>query len=101
MTQPMPAARRPPKPPRPEPVPRTDSPHLSALEKELSDPQAAAAAHLRLRELLDGPLPLLEEDPEDPARQIVTFLYEDDEAEQVLLFANLSLIHISEPTRPY
>ncbi len=88
MTQPMPAARRPPKPPRPEPVPRTDSPHLSALEKELSDPQAAAAAHLRLRELLDGPLPLLEEDPEDPARQIVTFLYEDDEAEQVLLFAN-------------
>lgn len=81
--------RTPPKIPRPEPAPVVRSPAIERLEAELgaaADPQRKAtefwARHPRT--------PLIEqaEPSSDRGEQIVTFLWRDADAQQVLLFVN-------------
>lgn len=84
--------RRPPKVPRPGPVPRADGPSVLAWEAALTsgDFRDVAAARREVEAALAQGTPLCE--PAAPAangdpRQFVTFLYHDDAAE-VLLFVN-------------
>lgn len=77
-----PVRRTPPKFPRPDPVPRGTSPTLARLA---DDPSPAAVSAF-----WDGPaasLPLVE-DVGASGRLLVTFCWRDEEASQVLVFAN-------------
>ncbi|MGC4153787.1 MAG: DUF3327 domain-containing protein [Propionicimonas sp.] len=80
----------PPKPPRPAPAPLATSPTIARLERELH----ACDADSR-REFVDrfwrGPgssSPLVEPIRDRPGERLVTFCWQDAEAERVLLFVN-------------
>ena len=81
--------RMPPKVPRPEPAPLASSPAIAQLEASLG---AAADPQRKVREFwVSHPrTPLIEqaEAPSERGEQIVTFLWRDAEAHQVLLFVN-------------
>lgn len=82
--------RRPPKFPRPTPVPRIEGPTVSRWEHRLAQGDVSPV-RAEIAAVLASGTPLLEAYAPGPAgqtRQVVTFLYEDAAADQVLLFAN-------------
>lgn len=79
-------ARTPPKVPRPERAPLAISPLIDGLHRAL-----ARQDGLALTAFWDGPgmrSPLIEAAPGNPRERIVTFLWRDAAAEEVLLFVN-------------
>lgn len=81
--------RTPPKVPRPVPAPIAESPAVAALEARLAAVDESAhdsfvAAFLAAV----GVTPLIEEAPDAREARILTFLYEDAAAEEVVLFVN-------------
>ncbi len=90
MTQ---AWRIPPKPPRPRPAPLAASPVVTQLEQSLAETGGAGTRQgaALVDEFWSGPgaeSPLVEPVPEHPGDRIVTFWWQDSEAERVLLFVN-------------
>lgn len=80
----------PPKTPRPVPAPRVDSPLISALIAEAVSPEELNA---RILEVVSEGTPIIEPvHREDGSisenERIVTFLYHNEQAEQVLMFIN-------------
>ena len=90
------APRTPPKIPRPEPAPRAVSPAVAALEADVAafglvigDHTAELAALAeRFWRVTAARTPLIEPVAHDPAARVVTFLWRDADAADVLLFAN-------------
>ena len=90
MTQ---ARRTPPKPPRPRPAPLATSGVLTRLERNLASSGGAGseAGTTLVREFWSGPgarSPLVEPVPGRPGERLVTFLWQDADAERVLVFVN-------------
>ncbi|MDO4918693.1 alpha/beta hydrolase-fold protein [Kocuria sp.] len=87
-----PEQRRPPKVPRPTPVPRVTGPTVRGWERALAAGGAEArAVRDEIAAVLAGGTPLCEHEDVpagEPSRRIVTFLFEDPHATDVLLFAN-------------
>lgn len=80
----------PPKTPRPVPAPRVDSPLISALIAEAVSPEELNA---RIVEVVSEGTPIiepvhLEDGSISENERIVTFLYHNEQAEQVLMFIN-------------
>lgn len=80
----------PPKTPRPEPAPRVDSPLISALIAEAVSPEELNA---RIVEVVSEGTPIIEsvaraDGTVDESERIATFLYHNEQAEQVLMFIN-------------
>lgn len=80
----------PPKTPRPVPAPRVDSPLISALIAEAVSPEELNA---RIVEAVSEGTPIIEPVHLDDGtisenERIVTFLYRNEQAEQVLMFIN-------------
>ncbi len=81
-----PSPRTPPKVPRPTPVPIAESPAIDALASAIDEGEATALA-----DFWAGPgaeTPLIEEIAGSPSERIVTFLWQDADAEAVLVFVN-------------
>lgn len=80
----------PPKTPRPEPAPRVDSPLITALIAEAVSPEELNA---RIVEVVSEGTPIVEpvlreDGTVDESERIATFLYHNEQAEQVLMFIN-------------
>ena len=80
----------PPKTPRPVPAPRVDSPLITALIAEAVSPEELNA---RIVEVVSEGTPIVEpvlreDGTVNENERIVTFLYHNEQAEQVLLFIN-------------
>lgn len=87
----VPAVRpTPPKTPRPVPAPRVDSPLITALIAEAVSPEELNA---RIVEVVSEGTPIIEpvlreDGTVNENERIVTFLYHNEQAEQVLMFIN-------------
>ena len=80
----------PPKTPRPVPAPRVDSPLITALIAEAVSPEELNA---RIVEVVSEGTPIVEpvlreDGTVDESERIATFLYHNEQAEQVLMFIN-------------
>lgn len=80
----------PPKTPRPEPAPRVDSPLITGLIAEAVSPEELNA---RIVEVVSEGTPIIEpvvrpDGTVDESERIATFLYRNEQAEQVLMFIN-------------
>ena len=80
----------PPKTPRPEPAPRVDSPLITAL---IAEAVSCEELNARIVEVVSEGTPIVEpvlreDGTVDESERIATFLYHNEQAEQVLMFIN-------------